>query len=97
MILQRLQAGRVELRVAQHDAGCVDQRNAMAGRLPGGIGNRIGVRAHPPLRCEQARLTLQLRHLFLADARVESSIKHADDGRQEQRNAKDQAKQKSGG
>ena len=95
MILEGLQAERIELRVAKHDTICIYQRDAMARGTPSRIGDGVCGSGIRPLRGQQTRLALQLRDLLLTNARIQSTIQHAHDCRQHQRHTEDEAQQKA--
>jgi hypothetical protein len=79
VILQCMQCLVIELRVALDDAGAVDERDAVAERRAGGVGERVGAHGRRPLRRDEPCLAGQALPALLDEARVETAVEQRDD------------------
>ena len=74
----------LELGIAEHSSGGIDQRDAMAERLAGPVRQRVHVEARLPLRRHEARLSQQPRGTLLIESIAQAAVDDGDDERHEE-------------
>ena len=93
-VLKLLQIIAAELRVSDHNAARVDERDAPRECRTRSVGEGIGVRPEPPLCRNETGLALELSSSFLCQGFPQPTSRNDDDACDEQKNQPEEPEEK---